>query len=76
MVTVSDCLIIGKELKDLQEVIYLISEKCYPKLLEKTSNIMYIKDYSTIFKTADQSSPNSMGSPFHDGVVCAVRETT
>lgn len=32
MVTVSGYLITGKELKDLQEVIYLISKKYYPKL--------------------------------------------
>lgn len=57
MVTVYDRLIRGKELKDLQEVIYLIYGRYYPKfLLEKTSNIMYIKEYSTIFKTADQFS--------------------
>lgn len=74
MVTVSDWLIIPKELKDLQEAIYLISDKYYTKLLENTSSIMHIKEYSTIFKTADQSSSNSTGSPFNYGVVSARRE--
>lgn len=74
MVTVSDWLIIPKELKDLQEVLYLISDKYYPKLLENISNIMYIKEYSTIFKTDDQFSSNSTGSSFHYGVMSARRE--
>lgn len=68
MVTVYNNLITGKELKDLEEVIYLISNKCYPKLFKKTSNEEYSKTVPC------QCSSTFIASPFHYGAVCAVRE--
>lgn len=68
MVTVYKNLITGKELKDLEEVIYLISNKCYPKLFKKTSDEEYSKTVPR------QCSPTFIASPFHYGAVCTLRE--